>query len=67
MTQPKLVREPTREVRSRVMDSRRWDGVVAAEDLALYDAKVKKMFSPTLARWCEQGRLAVGEPREAAD
>jgi aryl sulfotransferase len=39
--------------------NRRWDGVVAAEDLALYDAKVKEQFSPTLARWCEQGRLVA--------
>jgi aryl sulfotransferase len=47
--------------------NRRWDGVVDAEDLALYDAKVKEMFSPALARWCEHGQLVAGNPREALD
>jgi aryl sulfotransferase len=35
----------------------RWRDVVRAEDLALYEAKVKARFSPDLARWIEKGRL----------
>jgi aryl sulfotransferase len=36
----------------------RWRGVFRAEDLAAYDARVKREFSPELARWLEYGRLA---------
>ena len=45
----------------------RWQGVVREEDLARYDAKVAREFSPSLAAWCEHGRLVAGDPREAAD
>jgi aryl sulfotransferase len=45
----------------------RWRDVVAAEDLALYEARVKSELSPTLARWVEHGRRIAGEPRELAD
>lgn len=44
----------------------RWQDVVAKDDLARYDAKVKQAFSPALARWIEHGRLVAGDPREAA-
>ena len=43
----------------------RWQDVVAKEDLAIYDARVKAEFSPALARWVEQGRLTGGDPRTA--
>jgi aryl sulfotransferase len=33
----------------------RWQNVVSAKDLELYDAKVKKHFAPDLARWIEHG------------
>jgi hypothetical protein len=40
---------------------------VAKADLARYEARVKKEFSPSLARWLEQGRLKAGDPRHAPD
>ena len=40
----------------------RWRGVVAKEDLALYEAKAEAMFSPACARWIAHGRLQTGEP-----
>ena len=43
----------------------RWRDVVAKEDLALYDAKIRTEFSPALARWIESGRLIAGEPRKS--
>jgi aryl sulfotransferase len=35
----------------------RWRGVFKADDLALYDERVRREFSPELARWLEHGRL----------
>ena len=35
----------------------RWQGVFKPEDLAAYDARVKREFEPELARWLERGRL----------
>jgi aryl sulfotransferase len=35
----------------------RWQGVFKAEDLAAYDARVKRAFAPELAHWLEHGRL----------
>jgi aryl sulfotransferase len=35
----------------------RWRDVFDAEDLTLYDLKVKQEFTPELARWIESGRL----------
>jgi aryl sulfotransferase len=43
--------------------NQRWRGVVADEDLALYEAKARKMLSPGCARWVAQGRLQAGDPR----
>lgn len=40
--------------------NKRWEGVVREEDLARYDAKVAAEFSPSLAAWCEHGRLKAG-------
>ena len=45
----------------------RWDGVCRPEDLAHYEAKVKTEFSPSLAAWCEHGRLVAGDPRALPD
>jgi len=45
----------------------RWHGVLADDDLALYDAKVREKFTPGLAAWLESGRGTAAEPREAAD
>ena len=36
----------------------RWQGVFRDDDLAAYDARVKREFSPELAHWLERGRLA---------
>jgi aryl sulfotransferase len=36
----------------------RWQGVFKPEDLAAYDVRVKREFSPEQARWLERGRLA---------
>jgi aryl sulfotransferase len=35
----------------------RWRGVFRPDDLATYAARVKREFSPELARWLERGRL----------
>jgi len=45
----------------------RWRDVVAKQDLALYEAKVRSEFSPALARWIEHGRNIAGDPRELPD
>ena len=45
----------------------RWHDVVAKEDLALYDARVRSAFSPSLAQWIEQGRIVAGDPRDLPD
>jgi aryl sulfotransferase len=45
----------------------RWEDVVSRGDLARYDAMVKSAFSPTLARWLEQGRLVAGDPESTPD
>jgi aryl sulfotransferase len=45
----------------------RWHDVVANEDLALYEAKVRGEFSPALVRWVEHGRSVAGDPRDLPD
>ena len=47
--------------------NQRWRGVIDAQDLALYDAKVAERFSPACAAWVAHGRLVAGEPRSAPD
>jgi len=42
----------------------RWLDVVAKQDLARYEAKVRSAFSPSLAQWVEHGRLVAGDPRD---
>ena len=36
--------------------------VVAKDDLALYETKVKAAFTPAQASWLENGRLIAGDP-----
>lgn len=45
----------------------RWRDVLSADDLALYDAKVRAALPPALAAWLEGGRRATGDPRDASD
>ena len=45
----------------------RWREVYRAEDLAEYDRRVAREFTPALAAWCEGGRLVAGDPRETED
>ena len=44
----------------------RWKDVLTADDLCLYEAKVRQEFTPGLAAWIEGGRLRTGDPRYAA-
>jgi aryl sulfotransferase len=44
--------------------SKPWADIVRKEDLALYDAAVKRAFSPALARWVEHGRHLAGDPEK---
>ena len=41
----------------------RWRGVLTAEDLAFYNAKVRENFSRSCAVWVEQGRSGGTDPR----
>lgn len=45
----------------------RWRDVYRAEDLAEYERRVAAEFSPSLAAWCENGRLVAGDPRTLPD
>ncbi|HWA88897.1 MAG TPA: sulfotransferase domain-containing protein [Rhizomicrobium sp.] len=45
----------------------RWQGVLSADDVAAYEARVARELSPQLARWVAMGRLKAGDPREAGD
>jgi aryl sulfotransferase len=45
----------------------RWRGVLSDNDLDLYQAKVRARLTPACAAWLRQGRLATGDPRDAAD
>jgi aryl sulfotransferase len=45
----------------------RWRDVLTDDDLARYDALVKRKFSPSLAAWAEKGRLKTGDPRGLPD
>ena len=47
--------------------NRRWEGICHPEDLARYEAKVRAAFSPSLAAWCEHGRLVAGDPSALPD
>ena len=45
----------------------RWQDIAAADDLRLYDERVAREFSPSLARWVAGGRLLAGDPRTLPD
>lgn len=45
----------------------RWKEVLTAEDLARYDALVRRKLSCAMAAWIEQGSLACGDPRGLPD
>ena len=45
----------------------RWKDVLTEDDVARYDALVKRKFTPALADWIENGRLKAGDPRTAPD
>jgi aryl sulfotransferase len=45
----------------------RWKGVYDRADLELYDEKIARLFSPSLAGWAEGGRLIAGDPRDSSD
>jgi aryl sulfotransferase len=42
----------------------RWKDVLTADDLARFDAMVRRKFTPAEARWIEHGRLVAGDPRD---
>jgi len=41
----------------------RWRGLVNDDDLSLYEARIKAMFSPACAGWVAKGRLETADPR----
>lgn len=45
----------------------RWRDIVAEEDLAIYDAKVKAHFTSACAKWLEFGRGEGPDPRHIVD
>jgi aryl sulfotransferase len=45
----------------------RWRTVLAPEDVALYEARVRRELSPNLARWLEHGSRTAGDPRLMTD
>ena len=47
--------------------NRRWEDICHPDDLDRYQAKVNAEFSPSLAAWCEHGRLLADDPRISPD
>jgi aryl sulfotransferase len=45
----------------------RWRGVLNAKEIARYEDRVRREFTPALAAWAAQGRLVAGDPRETED
>ncbi|HSM94569.1 MAG TPA: sulfotransferase domain-containing protein [Rhizomicrobium sp.] len=45
----------------------RWKDVLTPEDLARYDALVRRKFAPAQARWIEHGGGVAGDPAQLAD
>ena len=45
----------------------RWKDVLTPDDLARYDALIRRKLSPSAARWLEHGRLIAGDPATLAD
>ena len=44
----------------------RWRQALSADDIARYEDRAAREFSPALARWVAEGRLKAGDPRDAA-
>lgn len=47
--------------------SGRWRDYLTADDVARYEAIVRRAATPGLGRWLEGGRKRAGDPRESAD
>lgn len=45
----------------------RWRNVLTPEDVALYEARVRRELSPSLVRWLECGSRVAGDPRTLPD
>ena len=45
----------------------RWRDVLTPEDIALYEARVRRKLSPSLAGWLECGSRATSDPRALPD
>ncbi|HVZ91949.1 MAG TPA: sulfotransferase domain-containing protein [Rhizomicrobium sp.] len=45
----------------------RWREALSAEDVAAYEARAAREFSPALKSWLEKGRLIAGDPRSSRD
>ncbi len=45
----------------------RWREVLTRDDIALYEARVRRELSPGLARWLECGSRVTGDPRSMPD
>jgi aryl sulfotransferase len=45
----------------------RWREVLTDEDVARFETALHRALSPNCAAWVQTGRLAAGDPREAAD
>ena len=45
----------------------RWKAFLTSEDLARYDALIRRKLSPAHARWIEQGGRVAGDPRALPD
>ncbi|HUH85518.1 MAG TPA: sulfotransferase domain-containing protein [Stellaceae bacterium] len=45
----------------------RWQGVLAADDLALYERTARERLGPALAAWLAGGRHEAGDPRGLRD
>jgi aryl sulfotransferase len=45
----------------------RWRDVLTPDDIALYEARVRRELSPNLAHWCELGSRVAGDPRTLPD
>jgi aryl sulfotransferase len=45
----------------------RWRDVLTGDDVGLYEARVRRELSPTLAGWLEHGSRVMGDPRTLLD
>lgn len=47
--------------------SEQWCGVLTDAEIARYEERVSREFSPSLAAWASHGRLVTGDPRAMED